>query len=256
MSPSSSAFSPKNNVMPYLFIIFFALFLALAHVLRTASLGLSPFAVMLLPYSALALLAVLHLRKRFDHAFVPPTLPEQNHTIRWSWRQTIRLVLIVVPILWCIPLAYGYMFGQLGLRSLSLDGLLNALALQILLVGCAEELFFREAGLSGWANRPIVGLAISSIAFFVSYLHLGLVSACIAGGVGLVYGSLRVAGAGIIGIAIVHGLTNVLFSRVVTLGLPNDQIAYYTVYLLGTTSILAAFTLYLNLPTNEETQGQ
>lgn len=227
----------------HFFFCFLAL-LSLAYVLRIAPLGIPPNLMMALVYGPMTLVAIALLRRRAEYVFAPPPMTEHHVTLDWSWRKTLVLTVAVGLVLWSFPLLFGAVFGQLSLRSVTFDGLLYALTIQILLVGFSEELFFREAGLSGWSQRPLAGLTVVTLAFFAFHLHLGLVQASIAAGAGLIFGCLRVAGVSVIGIALLHGLTNVLFSRTISLGLPAEAILPYTVYFLCGSVILSAVILY------------
>ena len=226
----------------YFWLCFIAL-LSLSQGLRFAPLGIPPALVMVLVYGAMTLVAFALLRSRLEYVFTPPPLAEHHETLDWSWRKTLILTVAAGIALWSFPLLFGAIFGQLSLRSMTFDGLLHALTIQILLVGFSEELFFREAGLSGWSQRPLAGLALVTLAFFIFHLHLGLVQASIAAGAGLVFGCLRVAGVSVIGIALLHGLTNVLFSRAISLGLSADAILAYTAYFLFASVMLSAIIL-------------
>ncbi len=226
------------------FGVSFLVLLAGAQLLRDNAYDIPPFASMLIVYSLCTALAILILRLRLAYVFFSPPLWQRHEVINWSWGLTAALVPAVGAVLWLIPLAYGAFVSGMSLRPLAVQPLIFSLVVQILLVASAEELFFREAGLAGWADRPYAGLAVVSVAFFIFHLPMGFSQALIAGGAGLVYGSLRVAGAGIVGIVVLHGLTNVMFSRVVSLDLNLQELRTYSLVFLAATSTLAAAILW------------
>ena len=185
--------------------------------------------------------AAFVLRDRLVFVFRASSPTNALYILPWTWRRTIVLVPLFGALLWLVPLVYGILFSSVSLRPVALEIVLQAVAIQIVLVGFAEEVFFREAALAEWVERPFVGLAISLLAFFIFHLHQGLPQATIALGTGIVYCALRVAGAGILAVASLHGITNVLFSRVISVGLTMDTLSAYSVFFLcGSVCIMGA----------------
>ena len=224
--------------------------------MRQTVTGLPPIVFMLIVYMTCTALAVVLLRSKAAYVFGRPPVSEQSEVLDWSWSRTLRLVPVTAVMLWGLPLAYGAYVGAPTLRTLDPNILLYALVIQVMLVGLSEELFFREAGLKGWAHQSLTGLAITSLAFFVFHLHLGLWQALIASSAGLVYGSLRIAGAGILAVALLHGLTNVIFSRVLTLGLPEDGLPAYTLFFACAAAVLSLGLLWARPHTTQQSWSQ
>lgn len=221
------------------FCVAFIALLALTQVLRQAATGLSPFMFLIIVCLGSTILALLILRKHAAFVFGSPPLVEQSVTIDWSWQRSLFLVPVTALLLWGAPLAYGFSFGAPSLRTFDANSIVFALVVQVLLVALSEELFFREAGLYGWVQQPLTGLAVTSLAFFVFHLHLGVPQAVIALSAGLVYGSLRIAGAGVLAIVLLHGVTNVIFSKVLSLGLPVGGLPTYTLYFFCASLVLS-----------------
>jgi membrane protease YdiL (CAAX protease family) len=185
----------------------FLVLLTLTAVMRQTVTNPPPIVFTLIVCMTCTALAVVLLWSKAAHVFGRPPVSEQADVLNWSWSQTLRLVPVTAAILWGLPLAYAGYVGAPTLRAVNPNTLLLMLAIQVMLVGLSEELFFCEAGLKGWAHQPLAGLALTSLASFVFHLHLGLWQALITCSAGLVYGGLRIAGADILAVALLHGLT-------------------------------------------------
>ncbi len=227
------------------FCFAFLVILLVAELFRRGVPGIPPGLAMVLFYEFCLVAAVIVLRGRVAFVFRPPGPAEVMRAVRWSWSRTVLLVPVAGAVLWMIPLTYGMTVGALSLRPVGFEALLQAIVMQILIVGLAEEVFFREAALGAWVERPMVAFGISSLAFLVFHLHTGLPQAFIAFGAGLVYGALRLAGAGILGVALLHGVTNIAFSRVWSIGLTESGLPGYAVWFVCATAILAGVILLL-----------
>ncbi len=193
---------------------------------------------------AAIVLAIFVLGRKAAFIFSPPPAAEHAATISWSWRSTAWLLPTAAIAIWAIPVLYGLALGILVIKPVDATLLLAVLFIHILLVGIPEELFFRESGLSGWSSNPLYGMAVSSLAYFSIHLHQGIVPALIALGVGLVYCSLRIAGANVLAIGLLHGVTNVLTSQIVTLDLTLNGGIVYAFYLVAACAALSAVILY------------
>lgn len=238
------------------FCVAFLALLTLTQVMRQTVTGLPPMVFMLIVYMTCTALAFVILRSKAAYIFGRPPVSEHTDVLDWSWSRTLWLVPVTAVMLWGLPLAYGAYLGTPTLRAVDPNSLISALVIQVLLVGLSEELFFREAGLKGWAHQPLAGLAITSLAFFVFHLHLGLWQALIACGAGLVYGSLRITGAGILAVALLHGLTNVIFSRVLALGLPEGGLPAYTLFFVCVAAVLSMGLLWARPQTTPQLWSQ
>ena len=227
------------------FTLAFLVVILVAELFRRGVPGIPPGLVIVLFYEFCLVAAVVVLRGRVAFVFRPPEPAEVMRVVRWTWSRTILLVPVAGAVLWMIPLTYGMTVGTLSLRPVGFEVLLQAIVMQILIVGLAEEIFFREAALGSWVERPMIAFCISSLAFLVFHLHTGLPQAFIAFGAGLIFGALRLAGAGILGVALLHGVTNIAFSRVWSIGLTESGLPGYAVWFMCATAILAGAILLL-----------
>ena len=100
------------------------------------------------------------------------------------------------------PLVTSWSWGALWLPALIL----------LACTGLAEEMIFR--GMLQWAAVPVLGpLALLYSALLFAALQLGFLSpahACYTCGVGLIFACVRHWSGSIIGIALAHGLTNIM----------------------------------------------
>ena len=227
------------------FSLAFPVVLLTAEFFRRGIVDVPPLLAMTLVYLFCILAAVVVLRGRTVFVFCQPGPADVLRVVRWSWSRTALLVPMTGVVLWTIPLTYGMAAGTLTFRPVGFETLVLAALTQIILVGFAEEAFFREAALGSWVDRPMAAFGISSLTFLVFHLHLDLSQAFIAFGAGLVYGALRLAGAGILGVALLHGVTNILFSRVLSIGLTENSLPDYAICFVCATAILAGAILLL-----------
>lgn len=234
--------SDKNRFLrseQMIFLLGFFAVLTLRNILFARQFNIDPSISMFLFYCAVFLIAFCILRGDTKYIIINPTdnLYGQTRFI-WRWHRAI-ILLLVIPAFWAIPLGYGYVSSVLALRETSTEILLQAILVQFFLVACAEELFFREAGIKAFRHDLVQIYLFTGGAFFIMHLNQGLGPALIALGVGTVYMTIRIAGVNIILVAVLHGITNVIFSKLVSIGLGSDSILFYGLFFFIVTSALS-----------------
>lgn len=233
-----------------LFTIAFIIVMFLTMILRSESMGVSPSALFVIVYASCVIAAIVILRQKLAFTMRPPSRVDQVNVLDWDWLRSRRLVIRVGCALWLIPMLYAVTVSSLSVHLPRPDVLLKILIIQVLIVGVAEELFFREAALSEWVDRPLTGLVIASLAFFIFHLPQGLSPALIACGVGVVYGMLRILGVNIFVIAALHGATNILYSSVFVIDFSQGHLSSYALYFFTACLILSgvawSFCTYAN----------
>lgn len=183
-------------------------------------------------YGGLLALAAWLLGRDIRHVFRPaPDGLYGNARFGWRWSGLLRLLLIGVAF-WALRIGYGYAMGDLQIGYPSGVNWPLYLAVEILLVGLCEELFFREAALKTLGDSMMQLWVISLGCFFLAHLHLGPIAALSALGAGMVYLGARLGGAPILGIAVLHGLSNVVFLSIVQFTI-TDPLMYLAVFLPG-----------------------
>jgi hypothetical protein len=159
---------------------------------------------------AAAALAVLILR--YDLALLvrrPVASVDGSIPGEWGlWRSLLGLAL--GPLLLLAPLAYLMLNAQAlpdkGALAGMVSGAFAPLMIKAILLAVCVELFFREAALKAFGENVAVLFIASALATFVFYLPGGFPSALVAAGAGVYYMTLRLIGAHILAVALVHAL--------------------------------------------------
>lgn len=221
------------------FAVIFFVFIGLSETLRHGLFGLNPSETTGITYGALILCALFILRG--DIVFLlraPRAALYGDDRLNWTWSRTI-LGLALGPLLWIIPVVWGLTLIQINIIPVPIDTLIEALILQALMVAVAQELFFREAVIKAFASDARAIYLITGLAFFIFYVPQGIPAAMIAAGAGLYYVTLRLIGANILAVALVHGATSVVFTQVLSLGLTGRNEWVYAGFFLGASAILS-----------------
>lgn len=221
------------------FAIIFFLFVGLCETLRHGVFGLSPSETNGIIYATLALSALVLLRGDVIFTLIRPTRPLYgNARATWNWPRT-GLGLFLGPLLWVLPVAYGFALIQINVTPTGPELLIRAVGLHLLTVGIAEALFFREAVLKTFNAEPLPVCAISTLAVFIFHMPSGVPLALIAAGSGLYFLTLRLIGCNILVTALLHSATVVLFGQVLSLGLTEAQLWTYAGYFLPASAALS-----------------
>lgn len=194
-------------------------------------------------YGGLAALALAILRGRIG--LLLRSQPDAVHgaaAYRWSWARAWVAVLaggglLLLPVAWGIATEAG-----LGVRRPGPE-ILGVLALQVLVVGLVEEIFFREAALRALGPNSFAVAAASLPCFAAIHWQSGPLAMGIALSVGMVYLAARLAGAPVLALGLVHGLVNVVSARVLVLPIRDPQA--YVLWLMPASAVLALFILWL-----------
>lgn len=228
------------------FAIAFFLFVGLCETLRHGVFGLNPSEIDGIIYGALAFMALFLLRGDVVYLLRQPrgTLYDSPR-FAWSWTRSL-LGIALVPLLWAIPALYGISLIQINLVPVSAQALLGVLAMQILLVALAEELFFREAAIKAFRSDIRAIYLMSGLASFIFYVPDGVAVALVAAGAGVFYLTLRLIGTNILLVAVAHGATVVVFSDILSLGLTSgEQWSFAGSFLAASLALSAVvFTLF------------
>jgi hypothetical protein len=225
-------------------ITFFAL-VAFSETLRHGVFGLAPSDISRAIYGALGLGAVLILRGDLVSCLLRPGAALYGRDeYSWSWPRTA-LGLFLSPLLWMIPVAYGFAVTQVTVDIGLTSSVLEAAMIQMLLIGLAEGLFFREAVIKAFGQNRSQIYVISALSVFVFSLPAGVPVAMMATGAALYFLTLRLIGTNIVVVAIIHGATVVIFSGVLTLALTEGETWSYAAYFLAVAAALSAGVHYL-----------
>lgn len=190
-------------------------------------------------YGSLLGLALLLLRGDIRRIWRPaPSGLYGNPRYGWRWSGLGRLALVALAF-WALRIGYGYAMGDLQIGYPTGVNWPLYLAVEIALVGLCEELFFREAALKALGDSAMQLWVVSLSCFFIAHLHLGPIAALSALGAGMVYLGARLGGAPILAVAVLHGLSNVVFLSIVQFTIP-DPFLYLAVFLPGC-AIIAFF---------------
>ncbi len=161
-----------------------------------------------------------------------------DRRLNWTWSRTI-LGLFLGPVLWILPFAYGLTLIQINFPTFSPETLLSAFAAQVLVVALAQELFFREAVVKAFHGDTWAIYLISGLGFFIYYIPQGVPGAMIAAGSGLYLVALRLIGANVLALAVIHGATTVVFTKVLPLGLTGRDQWLYAGFFLAASVVMS-----------------
>lgn len=234
------------------FAVSFFILIGLCETLRHGIFGLSPFETSGIIYGALAFCALIILRGDILFALRMPRDDLYGvQRLNWTWRRSL-LGMVLGPLLWIIPLAYGMTLIQINIIPVAGGALVQALIVQVFLVALALELFFREAVIKSFRNDTSAIYLISGLAFFIFYVPQGVPAAMIATGAGLFYLTLRLIGTNILVVVLLHGATTVMFTQVLSLGLTSGDEWAYAGYFLAASAALSAAVYQLFAPKQSE----
>ncbi|MEP3333955.1 CPBP family glutamic-type intramembrane protease [Sedimentitalea sp.] len=174
-----------------------------------------------------------------------------SERLNWSWPRTA-LGVFLGPLLWIVPLAYGFALVQINLNPIVPETLIQTLLAQVVLVVVAEGLFFREAVIKAFGRDIFPVYVISVLAIFIFYVPAGLPAALIAAGSGIYYLTLRLIGTNIWVVAALHGATLILLGEVLSLGLAQSQLWSYSIYFISASAALSLLVFMLFATSSRE----
>lgn len=192
-------------------------------------------------YGALVLGAVVILRGDLISVIIRPksTLYGTPRLI-WTWPRTLFGVMLG-PLLWVVPVLYGVVLLQITvLPDVSVARLAASFA-PFLLIAIAESLFLREAVIKAFSPRLAHIYVVSTLAVFIFHVADGVPQALISAGAGVYFLTLRLIGANILAVALVHAASMVVFSEALNLGIEAAQIWTYAGYFVAASIALSIF---------------
>lgn len=202
--------------MHIVYAIAFFVFIGLAETLRHGIFGLTGAEIAGIISGTLALFAVLFLRTDLIALLrASPRGLYGNPRLGWSWGASA-LALPLGALLLALPVVYALATGVgIAPRVLSAETALELAVLQILMTTLPEELFFRETVLKAFHQSLPAIYLISVLGWFIYHMPMGLPAALVAAGTGALLLTLRVIGAGILVIAVIHGAVDVALPLIV-----------------------------------------
>lgn len=230
----------------------FFIFVGVSETLRHGVFGLNPSETPTLIYGALAICALLLLRSDLIptmHYSKDPLYGRER--LNWSWPRSV-LGACLGPLLWIVPVAYGFALVQIDINPINSQMVMQTLLTQVLLVVIAEGLFFREAVIRAFGRDILPVYVISALALLIFHLPAGLPMAMIAAGSGIYYLTLRLIGTNIWIVAALHGVTLILFGKVLSLGLSQGQFWPYSIYFMTASAALSMLVFMLFAPSSRE----
>lgn len=238
--------------MQVAFAIIFFIFVGVCETLRHGVFGLNPSNTPIIIYGILTLAALLLLRSDLIQTMHCPKDPLYgSERLNWTWPRTV-LGIFLGPLIWTVPVAYGFALIQINVNPIAVDGLLQVFLGQALLVVIAESLFFREAVIKAFGRHILPAYVISVLALFIFYVPVGVPEALIAAGSGIYYLTLRLIGTNIWAVALLHGATLILFGEVLSLGLTQSQLWSYSVYYVSASAALSVLIFMLFATSSKE----
>lgn len=227
------------------FSIFVFIFVGLFETFRNGIFGLNSTELMAVTAGILGLCAFAILRMDIPFIIRRPqrALYGQSH-LGWTWARTC-LGLLLGVLLWVIPATVDPVQFQTEALTQLTPTLLTALGFQVLLVALPQELFFREAAIKAFRGDPNTVYLLSGLAYFIFFVPFGIPTALVMAGAGVYFMTLRLIGTNILAIALIHGTTNLVMTKGVTLGLTGNEEWLYAAYFLTTSLALSAVTLRL-----------
>ena len=191
-------------------------------------------------YVFLFIAVTVVLRGDLRFVFTPSDGPYADGTGGWRWDRSF-VGIVAVVAMWGLSIGLSLAMGTVSLQFPAIDLLIVVLVTQIVFVGFTEELFFREAAMKSAKGDPLALITLSVLVFgLASWQADGGIKFWLMGS-GAVYLASRLAGVPILVVAILHGLTNVLFTHVIWTE-PSDYFTYGVLYFFGCVGI-AAVTL-------------
>ena len=233
----------RRSFVHIAFAIAFFVFVGLCETLRHGLFGLTPYETTGIIFGTLAVLALLILRG--DVVFLlrsPRNELYGNPDLGWSWRRSL-LGLMFVPLLWLVPAIYGAALIQINWQPISSDELVGLLAFHVFFIAFAQEAFFREAAVKAFGADVSAMFVVAGLCSFIFHMPEGMPAAMIAGGAGLFYMALRLIGTNIIVVSVGHGVTSIVFTSVLSLGLTGQDAWIYAATFL-TASVVLAVSIY------------
>ena len=213
--------------------------------LRHGVFGLTSIEVTGTIYGALALGAVLLLRGDVVYTvYTPKHALYGDERLNWTWPRTA-LGVFLGPFIWILPVIYGVAMLQISVSPNFSATLVQTALVQMVLVGVAEGLFFREAVVKAFAGNRVQIYIISALSVFIFYVPGGVPQALIATGASIYFMTLRLIGTNVLGVAAVQGASIVVFSQVFDLGLAQSDIWSYAAFFLGAALALSLLILTL-----------
>jgi len=216
-----------------------------AELLRQGGLGLPPLVTLSAISAVMALSGIVLLGRDADGLIRQKSDRQYGiEGLGWSWNRTLAL-LPILPFLVLIPAGFVASFTEFLFVRQDAASLAAALAVQILVIAIAQEMFFREAILKIFGARLPVAFAVSAGAALLFHLVHGLPAAFIAAGASLAYMALRVAGMNLFVVAAVHGTMTVLFGRMLVAQIQIADIWPYAAAVAGGHAAFAGLVMLL-----------
>ncbi len=230
------------------FALLFFVFIGLCETLRHGVFGLSPSETTDIIYVTMALCALVILRGDIVFTLRKPLHDLYgNEQLNWTWSRSF-LGLLLGGMLWSVVLVYGLAVNQITLLAIPREALIGALTVPLLLVALAQELFFREAVIKAYHSRISAIYLISALACFIFFVPLGVPQALIAAGAGIYYVTLRLIGTNILVVALVHGVSGAVFSKILPPGLTSGEQWIFSGYFFAASTILSFAVYHLFVP--------
>lgn len=232
----------------------FFIIVGLNETLRHGIFGMNPSETAGITFGAVAFCALIILRsdivftiRRPDHAIY------DNARLNWTWPRTI-LGVFLGPLLWIIPLAYGFALIQINMHPMSAETLVELIVFQVVMISFAQVLFFQEAVIKAFRGHIVMIFVASTLAFFIFNLPGGAPAAMIAAGTAIYCLTLRMVGTNILVVGAIHGVTTVMLTQVFSLGLTQAEFWPYAIYFFAAAATLSLVVYGIFSQTRSELQ--
>lgn len=236
--------------MQVAYAIAFFLLVGVCETLRNGVFGFNPSAIPLITNCTLLAGALLLLRSDAIYLIQVPKQPIYGREgLGWSWPQSL-LGVVLAPVLFCLPVVYGFAVSGIEFNPFALDSVQPMFLQQTVFMIVCQSLFFGEAVVKAFGRDRMQALIISGLSVFIFYIPDGLPQALIAAGSGIYYLTLRLIGTNMLIVALLHGVTIILFGEVISLGLSQDQQWLYSVCFVFGSAVLSMLTymIFANSP--------
>lgn len=238
--------------MPIAFAICFLFYIGLTETLRHGVFGMSASETESIIRTGLVLCAVFLLRADLLYVVRRPHRSLYGDSrLNWTWPRSLA-GLLFGPLLLAVPIGYGIATLQVSYQPVVAEDVIEALLYETLFVALAAELFFREAAVKSFSGHPVAMILASVLSYGIYHIPDGAPAALMAGGAGLFYLALRLAGVNIMVVALVHATINVAQNQVFPLSTPGSEMWTYAIWFTVSVALVSLTLLSVTGPHRRE----